>query len=119
MEQGTQDQLGQIRAHCLSLPQVNERLSHGAPAFFIRDQRSFATVWMDGHHAVHFPQLWCACTPELRSALIDERPDVYFLPAYVAHRGWIGVRLDLDLAFDEIADLLDTAYELIAPRTRR
>jgi predicted DNA-binding protein (MmcQ/YjbR family) len=50
---------------------------------------------------------------------MDERPDVYFLPAYVAHRGWIGVRLDLDLAFEEIADLLDTAYELIAPRTRR
>jgi hypothetical protein len=107
--------LNQIRAHCLTLPQVNERESHGAPAFFIRDKRSFATIWMDGHHAVHFPQLWAASVPDFRAHLIDERPDVFFLPAYVAHRGWIGVRLDLDLKFDVLADLLDDAYRLIAP----
>jgi hypothetical protein len=112
-------QLDRIREHCLSLPQVNERESHGAPAFFIRDKRSFATVWMQGHHAVHFAQLWCACTPDLRAHLIDERPDIFFLPPYVAHRGWIGVRLDLGLEFDELADLLDAAYELIAPPSLR
>jgi hypothetical protein len=107
--------LEKIRAHCLSLPQVNERESHGVPAFFIRDQRSFATVWMDGHHAVHFAQLWAACVPEFRAHLMEERPDIFFMPAYVAHRGWIGVRLDLDLEFDVLADLLDDAYRLIAP----
>jgi hypothetical protein len=89
------------------------------PAFFIGNKRSFATVWMDGHHAVHFPQLWCACTFDLRSNLVQDRPDIFFLPPYVAHRGWIGVRLNLDLEFDELADLLDAAYELIAPPTRR
>lgn len=107
--------LARIRDHCLSLPHVNERESHGTPTFFIRDKRSFATVWMDGHHAVHFAQLWAACVPDLRAHLIDERPDIFFLPAYVAHRGWIGVRLDLDLEFEELADLLEDAYRLIAP----
>jgi hypothetical protein len=115
----TEDQLEQIRTHCLSLPRVVERLSHGVPAFFIDNKRSFATVWMDGHHAVHVPQLWCACTVDLRSSLMDGRPDIFFLPPYVAHRGWMGVRLDLGLAFDELADVLDTAYELIAPSSPR
>jgi hypothetical protein len=107
--------LERIRSHCLSLPEVNERPSHSAPTFFVRDKRSFVTVWMDGHHEVPFAQLWAACVPDFRAYLIEERPEIFFLPAYVAHRGWIGVRLDLELDFDELADLLDDAYRLIAP----
>jgi hypothetical protein len=111
----TEPLLKKIRSHCLSLPEVNERESHGAPTFFIRDKRSFATVWIEGHHDVHFPQLWTASVPDFRAFLIEDRPEIFFLPAYVAHRGWVGVRLDLDLKFDELADLLDDAYRLIAP----
>src|SRR2546430_12496255 len=29
-----------VRKICLSLPEASERLSHGAPTFFIRDKRS-------------------------------------------------------------------------------
>jgi len=104
-----------IRSHCLALPEVNERLSHGAPTFFIRDKRSFVTVWLDGHHHVDFAHLWCACDTELRALLIEERPRQFFLPAYVAHRGWIAVRLDSTLDVSELMDLLDLAYRLIAP----
>ena len=111
----TEPLLENIRSHCLSLPEVNERASHGAPTFFIRDKHSFATVWMEGHHDVHFPQLWAASVPDFRAFLIEERPEIFFLPAYVTHRGWVGVRLDLDLKFEELADLLDDAYRLIAP----
>lgn len=70
---------------------------------------------MEGHHEVHFPQLWTASVPDFREHLIGDRPKIFFLPAYVAHREWIGVRLDLDLDFDELVDLLDDAYRLIAP----
>jgi hypothetical protein len=104
-----------IRSHCLALPEVNERLSHGAPTFFVRDKRSFVTVWQEGHHDVEFAHLWCACDTELRAHLIEERPRQFFLPAYVAHRGWIAVRLDAKLDEPELLDLLDHAYRLIAP----
>jgi hypothetical protein len=104
-----------VRAQCLALPEVNERLSHGTPTFFIRDKRSFVTVWIDGHHESHDPQLWCACDTELRAHLIGERPDVFFLPPYVAHRGWIGVRLLPALDLEELAGLLEYAYRLVAP----
>lgn len=70
---------------------------------------------MDGQHEVPFAQLWAKSDPDFRTYLISERPDVFFFPPYVAHRGWIGIRLDLDLDFNELADLLDDAYRLVAP----
>jgi predicted DNA-binding protein (MmcQ/YjbR family) len=35
----------------------------------------------------------------------------------VGHRGWIGVRLDVDLDWDEIAEILRDAYRLVAPKS--
>ena len=33
-----------IRAICLALPETSERLSHGAPTFFVREKRAFLMV---------------------------------------------------------------------------
>ncbi len=35
-----QNPLERVRAACLALPEVSERLSHGAPTFFVRAKRS-------------------------------------------------------------------------------
>jgi hypothetical protein len=34
---------------------------------------------------------------------------------YVGHRGWVGVRLDGDVDWDEVEELLEDAYRFIAP----
>jgi predicted DNA-binding protein (MmcQ/YjbR family) len=34
----------------------------------------------------------------------------------VGHRGWIGVRLDRDVDWDEIAELCEDAYRTVAPK---
>ncbi|MGO8863544.1 MAG: MmcQ/YjbR family DNA-binding protein, partial [Acidimicrobiales bacterium] len=52
---------GRIRAICMGLPGVTERLSHGAPAFFAG--RQFLMLWLYGHHDHQFPHLWCAAPP--------------------------------------------------------
>jgi hypothetical protein len=59
----TGDLAGQVRAICLALPEVTERLSHGAPTWFVRDKKAFVTMWAHGHHANDFPHLWCAGPP--------------------------------------------------------
>ncbi len=41
----TADLAGPVRAICLALPEVTERLSHGAPTWFVRDKKSFVTLW--------------------------------------------------------------------------
>jgi hypothetical protein len=62
-----------IRAICLDLPGVTEKLSHGAPAFFVG--RQFLMLWIDGHHEHAFPHLWCAAPPGAQSELVTTEPE--------------------------------------------
>lgn len=109
------DLAGPVRAICLALPEVTERLSHGAPTWFVRDKRAFVTLWAEGHHADDFPHLWCAAPPGAQQELAASDPDRFFRPPYVGGRGWIGVRLDGDVDWTEIAELCQDAYRAIAP----
>jgi hypothetical protein len=104
-----------MRVICLALPEVTERLSHGAPTWFVRDKSSFVTLWADGHHDHQFPHLWCAAAPGAQAELTASAPDRFFRPPYVGGRGWVGVRLDRDLDWAEIAELCQEAYRAIAP----
>jgi hypothetical protein len=106
-----------LRAICMALPEVTERPSHGAPTWFIRDKKSFVTLWADGHHDNGFPHLWCAGLPGAQATVIAADPVRYFRPPYVGGRGWIGVRLDTPPPIDwtEVADLCEDAYRVVAP----
>jgi hypothetical protein len=104
-----------IREICLGLPETSERLSHGAPTFFVRGKRSFATVW-DNHHEDDRFALICAAPAGMQAALVEADPERFYVPPYVGHRGWIGVRLD-DSGFDrdEIAGIVEDAFAEVAP----
>ena len=106
--------LAAVRKICLSLPEASERPSHGAPTFFIRDKRSFATVW-DSHHGDSRFALICAAPDGMQTMLVEADPERFYVPAYVGHRGWIGVRLDRGFDRDEIAGILEDAYAEVAP----
>jgi hypothetical protein len=108
--------LERVRRICAALPETNERPSHGSPAFFIRDTRCFAT-FLDDHHGDGRLALWCAAPPEMQRVLVEGAPEHYFVPPYVGHRGWIGVRLDRDASWDEIAGVLEDAWLTIAPKS--
>ena len=103
-----------VRAICLQLPEVTEKLSHGAPAFFVK--RQFVMLWPDGHHDHHFPHLWCAAPPGAQAELVETEPDRFFRPPYVGGRGWLGVRLDGKVDWDEIAEVCADAYRTVAPK---
>jgi hypothetical protein len=96
---------------------VTERLSHGAPTWFVRDKKVFVTLWETGHHDVGFPHLWCAAPAGTQAELIAADPRRFFRPPYVGHRGWLGVRLDRDPDWAEIAELCEDAYRVVAPKT--
>lgn len=111
------DLAGRLREICLPLPEVTERPSHGAPTWFLRDKKSFVTLWAQGHHQNQFPHLWCAGLPGAQAELTLADPARFFRPPYVGGRGWIGVRLDRDPDWAEIAELCQDAYRVIAPAT--
>jgi hypothetical protein len=107
--------LDRLRALCLALPEVSERLSHGEPAWFIRGKKQFVTL-SDHHHDDRFG-FWCAAPPGVQEALVGSDPERYFRPPYVGHRGWLGVHLDLDAPVDweEMAEIVADAYRVVAP----
>ena|SRR3712207_5789937 len=107
--------LTRVRAACLRLPEVTERLSHGAPSFFVRGRRAFVMVHADGHHDNDFPHLWCAAPPGGQAELVAAAPGRFFRPPYVGHLGWVGVRLDGAVDWAEIAELCEDAYRAVAP----
>lgn len=109
------DPLTRLRKICLALPEVTERPSHGAPTWFVRDKKTFVTLWEHGHHQDEFPHLWCAAPPGAQQELVAAAPDRFFRPPYVGHRGWLGVRLDGEVDWDEIAELCQDAYRTVAP----
>ena len=109
------DLAARLREICMALPEVTERASHGVPTWFVRDKKSFAQLWADGHHGDEFPHLWCAGLPGAQEALVASAPGRFFRPPYVGHRGWIGVRLDGDIDWAELAELCADAYRAVAP----
>lgn len=102
-----------VRAICLGLPEVTERPSHGSPAFFVGKQ--FVMLWPHGHHDQDFPHLWCAAPRGGQEGLVAGCPTRYFRPPYVGARGWVGVRLDGEVDWDDVADVCEDAYRVIAP----
>jgi hypothetical protein len=103
-----------LRGLCLALPETSERLSHGAPTFFVREKRAFLMV-LTNHHGDGRFAIWCAAAPGMQEMLVEADPDRFFRPPYVGHRGWLGMRLDRGLDRDELAGIVEDAYAEVAP----
>ena len=106
--------LTRLRKIALALPETSERLSHGAPTFFVREKRPFVMVLTDHHGDGRFA-IWCAAPQGLQARLVAPDPERFFVPPYVGHRGWLGMRLDRALDRDELAGIVEDAYAEVAP----
>lgn len=106
--------LQRIRELCLELPETSERLSHGQPTFFVREKRSFLMV-LDNHHGDGRFAIWCAAESGVQEMLVEADRERFFRPPYVGHRGWLGVRLDRGIHWEELAGIVEDAYAEVAP----
>lgn len=108
----------QIKSLCLSFPGTSERMSHGGPTFFIDDKSSFVQYRVN-HHGDGRIALWCSAPSGVQSTLVESDAEIYFIPPYVGHRGWIGMRLDRHAEWEEIANVIGDAYLSKAPKKYR
>jgi hypothetical protein len=106
--------LAKLRKICLAFPETSERPSHGAPTFFVREKRSFLMV-LTNHHGDGRFAIWCAAPDGMQKMLVEADPERFFVPPYVGHRGWLGVRLDRGIHWDELAGIAEDAYIEVAP----
>jgi hypothetical protein len=106
--------LERLRTVCLALPEVNERLSHGAPSFFVRDKKCFLML-LDDHHGDGRFAIWCAAPDGDQQLLVGADDSKFFVPPYVGHRGWLGVKLNEGIDWDELEGIVEDAYCRVAP----
>lgn len=105
------DALSRIREICLSLPEAVEKPfgGHTAPSFRVRD-KLFVMTSEDGL------SMTFKAGPGVQEALVAENPERFFVPRYTGSKGWVGVRLHDDHDWDEMAELIEDSYRLIAPK---
>jgi predicted DNA-binding protein (MmcQ/YjbR family) len=105
--------LARLRAICLALPDANERISHGEPAWFAGKGKAFAML-DDHHHGSRHLSVWLPAALGAQEALVESDPSRFFRPPYVGPSGWVGVVLDGRPDWAQVAWLVEHAYRLVA-----
>jgi len=106
--------LAEARRICLALPEATEKVAWGSPTFRVKD-KIFASFVLN-HHGDGRTALWCSAPAGAQEELIGSDPLHFFRPAYVGHRGWVGVRLDTGLDWSVVAMVVREAYRVTAPK---
>jgi len=105
------DAIGRLRAICLALPEAVEKQAWGDPTFRVRERIFAMEKRGDGRAS-----LWCKAPTGSQDVLVGADPARFFVPPYVGHKGWIGMRLDRDPDWHEVAEVVRRSYRLIAPK---
>jgi hypothetical protein len=111
---GEANPLPQLREICLALPDTTEKLAWGEPTFRVKG-RIFA-MYSNHHHDDAHLAVWCNAAEGVQATLIASDPKHFFRPPYVGPSGWIGIRLNSDTDWKELAELMHDAYRLVAPK---
>jgi hypothetical protein len=108
------EQLDQVRATALDLPETQERLSHGQPTFFVAGKQ-FAQ-FRDNHHG-DGKMVVCVRVGSIdeQAMLLEANPDTYSKPAYL--QSWVSINLaGPDVDWTHVGDRIAASWELAAPR---
>jgi predicted DNA-binding protein (MmcQ/YjbR family) len=99
----------------LSLPESTRQI-YGSHAQFLVRKKTFA-YFLDNHHGDGIISVTAKVLPGDNKALAEAQPRRFYLPAYIASKGWVALRLDVaKVDWDEVRELLLGSYVLIAPK---
>jgi predicted DNA-binding protein (MmcQ/YjbR family) len=109
------DPRARTSAICLTLPEA-EREDSGRHSTFRVRGRTFA-YFLDDHHGDGIVGVVFKVPAGMNEGLAGGEPDRFYMPAYIAHRGWLGLRLDTGRTdWGEVEDLVGESYALVAPK---
>jgi hypothetical protein len=108
--------LAKLTGICLSFPETL-RTDSGRHAGFTVRKKTFAW-FLDDHHGDGIVSVCCKMGLGENEEIVGADPKRFYLPAYIAHRGWVALRLDQGpIDWDEVAELVSGSYTLVAPKT--
>jgi hypothetical protein len=107
--------LTRVTEIALALPDVTRQIC-GSHAQFLVRKKTFS-YFLDNHHGDGIVAVTGKVLPGDNKALAEAQPDRFYLPAYVASRGWVALRLDVGkIDWEEVRELLLGSYMLLAPK---
>ncbi|HTT61323.1 MAG TPA: MmcQ/YjbR family DNA-binding protein [Bryobacteraceae bacterium] len=116
MTQAKEDRrLARLTKICLALPEA-ACCRQGKHAGFMVRKKTFAW-FLNDHHGDGIVSVCCKVLPGDNKALASAQPERFYLPAYMAHNGWVGLRLDAgEVDWEEVSELVACSYQLVAPK---
>lgn len=108
--------LSRLRRLCLALPEAHEVEAWGEATFRVRNKMFATYADASNHHGRGRHAAWVKAAPGRQARMVQTAPTRFFVPPYVGKAGWIGIWLDDDCNWDELADILRAAYLLNAPK---
>jgi len=107
--------LARLTEIALALPEATRQI-YGSHAQFTVRKKTFA-YFLDNHHGDGIVGVTCKVLPGDNKALTEAQPRRFYLPDYVASKGWVALRLDVGkVDWSEVKELLLCSYVLIAPK---
>lgn len=107
--------LTRVTEIALSFPETTRQLYKSHAQFLIR-KKTFA-YFLNNHHGDGIVGITGKALPGDNKALVEAQPKKFYLPAYIASRGWVALRMDVGkIDWDEVRELLLGSYLLIAPK---
>jgi phosphoribosylglycinamide formyltransferase-1 len=107
--------LSRVTKIALALPETTRNI-YGSHAQFLFRKKTFA-YFLDNHHGDGIVALACKVLPGDNKMLVAAQPRRFYLPDYLASRGWVALRLDEGkVDWSEVKELLMGSYALIAPK---
>jgi phosphoribosylglycinamide formyltransferase-1 len=100
---------------CIALPEAAFAY-HGDHAKYTVRKKTFA-YYMNDHHGDGKACVAAKVAAGDNSALAAAQPERYYLPAYLASKGWVALRLDVgEVDWDEVRELVTDSYRRVAPK---
>jgi len=104
-----------LREICLALPEAFEKEAWGECTFRVTGGSMFAMTDNNHHRSKHIA-VWVKAPLDVQELLVSADAKRFFVPPYVGSKGWIGVRLDYKVDWDELREILKDGYAMSAPR---
>ena len=107
--------LDRVSEICAALPEATREISEPHATFKVR-RRTFA-YYLHDHHGDGIEGVVFKAPGGASEGLIAADPERFYRPAYIGHRGWVGLRLDTGpVDWTEVSDFLTDSYLAVAPK---
>jgi hypothetical protein len=110
--------LARLTNICVALPEAIVERAGAHETFSVR-KKAFAH-FLDNHHGDETVGVCVRAPKGQNTKLAKGDPERFYLPAYIASKGWVGMRLDRGrVKWDDVAERVAFSYAAVAPKRSR